>query len=140
MREHPDQPEHGGPDPATDRSPLGAIDDSAARWHAETARLLTQAVERRLPGAGPGAGHLSGGLDSSPIAVLAARALARSGRAFYGYTFREPEDGPGLPGTGDAPVADLVAAAEPGVTQIHIASPGLLAAYAEGVEAEPSRL
>jgi asparagine synthase (glutamine-hydrolysing) len=103
---------------------------------AETARLLTQAVERRLPGAGPGAGHLSGGLDSSSIAVLAARALARSGRAFYGYTFREPEDGPGLPGTGDAPVADLVAAAEPGVTQIHIASPGLLAAYAEGVEAE----
>ena len=34
---------------------------------------------------------LSGGLDSSPIAVIAARALARSGRAFFGYTFREPE-------------------------------------------------
>lgn len=102
----------------------------------ETARLLTQAVERRLPAGGPGAGHLSGGLDSSPIAVLAARALARSGRAFFGYTFREPEDGPGLPGIGDAPVADLVAAAESGITQIHVTSPGLLSSYAEGVEPE----
>jgi asparagine synthase (glutamine-hydrolysing) len=112
------------------------FDSDPRELAAETARLLTQAVERRLPGAGPGAGHLSGGLDSSPIAVLAARALARSGRAFYGYTFREPEDGPGLPGTGDAPVADLVAAAEPEITQVHIVSPGLLAVYAEGVEAE----
>jgi asparagine synthase (glutamine-hydrolysing) len=112
------------------------FDSDPRELAAETARLLTLAVERRLPGAGPGAGHLSGGLDSSPIAVLAARALARSGRAFYGYSFCEPEDGPGLPGTGDAPVADMVAAAEPEITQVHIASPGLLAAYAEGVEAE----
>ena len=102
----------------------------------ETARLLTQAVERRLPADGPGAGHLSGGLDSSPVAVLASRALARSGRAFYGYTFREPEHGPGLPGEGDAPMADLVAAAEPAITQVPVISPSLLATYAEGVEPE----
>jgi asparagine synthase (glutamine-hydrolysing) len=102
----------------------------------ETARLLTQAVERRLPAEGPGAGHLSGGLDSSPVAVLAARALSRGGRRFYGYTFREPEQGPGLPGAGDAPMADLVAAAEPGITAVRIISPSLLATFAEGVESE----
>ena len=102
----------------------------------ETARLLTEAVERRLPADGPGAGHLSGGLDSSPLAVLAARALARSGRAFFGYTFREPEHGPGLPGEGDAPMADLVAAAEPGITQVPVVAPGWLGVYAEGVEPE----
>ena len=102
----------------------------------ETARLLTEAVERRLATDGPGAGHLSGGLDSSPLAVLAARALARSGRAFFGYTFREPEQGPGLPGEGDAPMADLVAAAEPGITQVPVVSPSLLATYAEGIEPE----
>jgi asparagine synthase (glutamine-hydrolysing) len=102
----------------------------------ETARLLTQAVERRLPPEGPGAGHLSGGLDSSPIAVLAARKLARSGRAFLGYTFREPESGPGLAGVGDAPVADLVAAAEPAITLVSVIAPGLLATYAKGIEPE----
>ena len=102
----------------------------------ETARLLTRAVERRLPVDGPGAGHLSGGLDSSPLAVLAARALARSGRTFYGYTFREPDSGPGLPGEGDAPMADLVAAAEPAITQVPVISPSLLATYGEGIEPE----
>ncbi len=102
----------------------------------ETARLLTQAVERRLPAEGPGAAHLSGGLDSSPLAVLGARALSRSGRAFFGYTFREPEQGPGLPGEGDAPMADLVAAAEPKITQVPVISPSLLATYAEGIEPE----
>jgi asparagine synthase (glutamine-hydrolysing) len=102
----------------------------------ETARLMTRAVERRLPADGPGAGHLSGGLDSSPVAVLAARALARSGRPFFGYTFREPEQGPGLPGAGDAPMADLVASAEPSITQIPVISPSLLATYGEGIEPE----
>ncbi len=102
----------------------------------ETARLLTRAVERRLPSRGPGAGHLSGGLDSSPIAVLAARALAQSGRAFFGYTFSEPEHGPGLPGSGDAPIANLVAAAEPAITQVTVTSPGLLAVFGEGIETE----
>ena len=100
----------------------------------ETARLIALAVERRLPAQGPGAGHLSGGLDSSPIAVLAARMLSQSGRAFYGYTFREPKQGPGLPGAGDAPMADLVADFEPAITQVSIPAPCLLTAYAEGIE------
>ena len=40
-------------------------------------RLLDEAVARRLPPAGPVACHLSGGLDSSAITVLAARACRR---------------------------------------------------------------
>jgi asparagine synthase (glutamine-hydrolysing) len=112
------------------------FDSDPCALAAETARLLAQAVERRLPEDGPGAGHLSGGLDSSPIAVLAARSLSRRGRAFYGYTFREPEHGPGMPGVGDAPMADLVAAAEPSITQVPVIAPGLLVIYADGVEPE----
>lgn len=115
------------------RLPFGSDPGELA---AETARLLTQAVERRLPADGPGAGHLSGGLDSSPIAVLAARSLSQQGRAFYGYTFREPEHGPGLPGEGDAPMANLVASAEPAITQVSVTPQSLLATYAEGVEPE----
>ena len=42
--------------------------------------LCTQAVASRLGGADPIGAHLSGGLDSSSIAVLAARELRRSGR------------------------------------------------------------
>lgn len=83
----------------------------------ETRRRLTRAVERRLPQAGPGAGHLSGGLDSSPPAVLGARVLARDGRGFYAYSFTEPDRGPGLPGFGDAPMEARVAAAEPAITE-----------------------
>ncbi|HUS55449.1 MAG TPA: asparagine synthase-related protein [Thermohalobaculum sp.] len=112
------------------------FDSDPSALAAETARLLTQAVERRLPPVGPGAGHLSGGLDSSPIAVLAARMLSRVGRSFYAYTYREPEHGPGLPGQGDAPIADLVAAAEPNITQVPVIGRGLFAAWLDGIEPE----
>ncbi len=40
MRSSPDQPDHGGPETAADGSPLRAIEESAARWQVETARLL----------------------------------------------------------------------------------------------------
>ncbi len=42
--------------------------------------LLTQSVECRLPATGKTAVALSGGLDSAPIAALAARSLATQGR------------------------------------------------------------
>lgn len=110
------------------------FDSDPGELAGEVRRLLKQAVERRLPSAGPGAGHLSGGLDSSSISVIASRALSRSGRSFFGYSFREPEEGPGLPGVGDAPAADLIAAAEPAITQVSLISPNLLTTYAEGVD------
>lgn len=51
---------------------------------------LDRAIRRRLPPSGPAATHLSGGLDSSTIAALAAEALAAEGRRIVGC-FVEPE-------------------------------------------------
>ena len=49
--------------------------------------VLTRAVRRRLPEKGPAFSHLSGGLDSSAIAALAAEALHDEGRPLVGYAF-----------------------------------------------------
>lgn len=46
----------------------------------ECLAILSEAVEDRLRGERPVGVHLSGGLDSSSVAVLAARELARQGR------------------------------------------------------------
>ncbi len=54
-----------------------ASDDAYAE---EFLEVCTRAVEDRLRGPGPVGAHLSGGLDSSGIAVLAARELRRRGR------------------------------------------------------------
>ncbi len=59
-----------------------APDDAAA----ELARLVAGAVRRRLPSAGPVAAHLSGGVDSSAIAILAARSLRGAGRKLLAYS------------------------------------------------------
>jgi asparagine synthase (glutamine-hydrolysing) len=57
--------------------------EEAAR---ELRRLVDQAVACRLPRGETGA-HLSGGLDSSAIAVLAARRLREDGRSLHAYSF-----------------------------------------------------
>lgn len=58
-----------------------------ARAAAETLRALTrEAVACRLPPDGPVAAHLSGGLDSSAVAVLATRALRPQGRRLHGFS------------------------------------------------------
>jgi asparagine synthase (glutamine-hydrolysing) len=49
-------------------------------------RLVTEAVESRMPAAGPVACHLSGGLDSSAVTVLAARAARRRGERTLALT------------------------------------------------------
>ena len=54
-----------------------ASDDAYAE---ELLAIHARAVEDRLHGPGPIGVHLSGGLDSSSVAVLAARALRRRGR------------------------------------------------------------
>ena len=53
---------------------------SAADYAAELLALYEQAVKARLRPPGPVGAHLSGGLDSSSVAVLAARELRRQGR------------------------------------------------------------
>ena len=55
-----------------------ASDDACAQ---ECLELCARAVRDRLRGSGPVGAHLSGGLDSSGVAVLAARELRRQGRA-----------------------------------------------------------
>ena len=58
------------------RLPPATDDDYAAQF----LRLYRQAVQCRLHGPDPMGTHLSGGLDSSSISVLAARELRRQGR------------------------------------------------------------
>ncbi|WP_445682223.1 asparagine synthase-related protein [Radicibacter daui] len=53
---------------------------------AELSWLTQQAVRRRLPAAGPVAAHLSGGMDSSAITIVAARALCPAGREVLAYS------------------------------------------------------
>ncbi len=52
-----------------------------------TRELLEKAVEARIRSIYPIASHLSGGLDSSSIAVLASRKLAKSGRTLTGFNW-----------------------------------------------------
>jgi asparagine synthase (glutamine-hydrolysing) len=61
----------------------------------ELSALLTEAVHCRLPKYGPVAAHLSGGLDSSAITILAARMLRSESRPLLAYSFlaQPQEDG-----------------------------------------------
>lgn len=71
------------PDPAL----VGTNRCSAEEAARELRRLLTEAVACRLPKRGTAGAHLSGGLDSSAIAVLAARRLAETGDRLRAYSF-----------------------------------------------------
>ena len=69
-----------------DRTSIGSFrgtPDQAAR---ELRSHIERAVVCRLPEGEVGA-HLSGGMDSSAIAILAARALSRDGRQLHTYSF-----------------------------------------------------
>lgn len=96
--------------PIPARLPFGSDGREIA---AEMRRLLDQAVRRRLPASGPVAAELSGGLDSTPIAVLAARALREQGRALHAFAMQESREGVDLPVVDEAPYVAEVAAAEP---------------------------
>ena len=70
-----------------DRTAIGArkcLPEEAAR---ELRRLVSEAVKCRLPRSCEIGAHLSGGLDSSAIAVLAARQLREQGRTLHAYSF-----------------------------------------------------
>lgn len=55
----------------------------------ELRQLLERAVERRLPERGPAGGHCSGGVDSTTISVIAARALRPAHRTYHAFSFQE---------------------------------------------------
>lgn len=111
---------HWQPDPASaGRRAIGP--EEAAE---ELAALVTEAVRCRLPPAGPVAAHLSGGLDSSALAILAARMLRRQGRSLLGYSFLPSPVGSYDP-PGERPYVEAVLRQEPDIvwTPIHVTDP-----------------
>jgi len=70
-----------------DRATVGAARLAPDAAATELRRLMEQAVRSRLPGDGRIGAHLSGGLDSSSIAILAARTLRGEGRTLHAYSF-----------------------------------------------------
>lgn len=74
------------PDPAMVGRWRGTPDEAAGTLR----RLVEQAVAVRLPAVGAVACHLSGGLDSSAITVLAARAMRRRGSRVLALSMTTP--------------------------------------------------
>lgn len=99
---------------------------------AELRRRLERAVRRRLPARGPGAGEFSGGLDSTPIGVLAARALREEGRPFYAYSLLEDRDAAELPIIDEGEAVEETAAREPNLHLVRVPSRGLYAEVTGG--------
>ena len=73
------------------RSALGTRRCSPDEATRELRLLVDEAVKCRLPRNGEIGAHLSGGLDSSAIAVLAVRRLREEGRALHAYSFLDRE-------------------------------------------------
>ena len=70
-----------------DRSTVGTRNCSPDEAARELRRLVTEAVQSRLKSDDKIGAHLSGGLDSSAISVLAARQLGEEGRSLHAYSF-----------------------------------------------------
>jgi asparagine synthase (glutamine-hydrolysing) len=69
------------------RAALGTRKCSPEDAARELRQLVDEAVKCRLPRNAETGAHLSGGLDSSTIAVLAARQLRELGRTLHAYSF-----------------------------------------------------
>ncbi len=76
--------------------------------------LIQNAVTSAVGPAGPAASHLSGGLDSSSLAVIAARALREQGRPLFAYSFL-PEVWPGVAMDDETPFVQAVLQQEPDI-------------------------
>lgn len=94
------------PEPARVGTWRGSADDAAA----ELLHHIDRAVTVRLRGSGPVASHLSGGLDSSGISVLAGRKLRDEGRRLHAWSILTH---PSEPVFSEAPWVEEVLAAEP---------------------------
>lgn len=94
------------PDPKLVGSWRGTPADAAA----ELRRSIEDSVAARIVGHGPVAAHLSGGLDSSAVAVLAARRLREQGRDLLAFSqLARPE----APVEDERPFVDAVLRQEP---------------------------
>ena len=114
--------------------PFISFDSDPRELASEVRRLIDQAVRRRLPTAGPVAGHLSGGLDSSSIAAFAARAVRAEGRSFYGYSQQEPPSDHGIAYIDEASYVAALAEQEPNIEIVPIPSPGFYQVLAAGLD------
>lgn len=83
----------------------------------EMAALVTRAVRARLPATGPVATHLSGGLDSPSVTVLASRALRATGRPLFAYSFLPTQRGDFVP-EGEGPLVQTVLDQEPEIVSV----------------------
>ncbi len=92
--------------------PLLPFETDPATAASEVRRLLQQAVSRRLPRTGPVGAHMSGGLDSTPIAVLAARGVRDQGRICLAYSLQEARTDADVPIIDEAPYVAEAAAGE----------------------------
>jgi asparagine synthase (glutamine-hydrolysing) len=70
-----------------DRIAIGTSDCTPQQAATKMRQLVGEAIRSRLPRAGEIGSHVSGGLDSSAIAVLAARQLREEGRTLHTYSF-----------------------------------------------------
>jgi asparagine synthase (glutamine-hydrolysing) len=108
------------PDPARVGSWRGTAAEAAAAYR----ELVEAAVASRLPASGPVASHLSGGLDSSAIATIAARHLRGAGRSLLAYSLLA-QPGPEIGGSTELVYIDAVLAQEPDIqwSQVHFGPP-----------------
>ncbi|SDK67192.1 asparagine synthetase B family protein [Aliiruegeria lutimaris] len=85
-------------------------------------RYLSEAVLRRLPKREVIGAHLSGGLDSTAISVLAARALQQDGRPLHTYSFVS-RTRPDVHLLDERPYSDATVQGEPNIYNTKIAPP-----------------
>ncbi|MDU8913527.1 asparagine synthetase B family protein [Aestuariicoccus sp. MJ-SS9] len=85
-------------------------------------QLLTDAVSRRLPQNETIGAHLSGGLDSSSVSILAARALQREGRPLHTYSFVSRAR-PDVHFIDERPYTDAAVQSEPNIYNTKISPP-----------------
>jgi asparagine synthase (glutamine-hydrolysing) len=114
--------------------PRLSFDADPAAVFAEMRRLLDQAVRRRLPAEGPAAGHLSGGIDSTPICALAARAICGEGRRFLAYSFQERQADHDFDLVDEEPYAVEAAAAEPNIDHVPVFDQGEFKSQLDGFD------
>lgn len=110
-----------------DPAMAGSRHISPAEAAVELSSLIEGAVRRRLLATGPVAAHLSGGVDSSAIAILAARMLRPTGRGLLAYSLVPAPYGAYRFG-GDGSYIDPVLRQEPDIawTRVQIENPGAI--------------
>lgn len=94
--------------------------------------LVTSAVEQRLPQNASIGAHLSGGLDSTAVSVLAARALQQESRPLNTYSFVSRMRA-GVQFVDERPFADATVQSEPNIYNTKIAPPEEFADQVEGL-------